>query len=446
MTACSDTSELTNIALELFHQGIAAADPKTSVKRHLTLSKDTLTADGKHYPLKNFEHIYVVGAGKAAAPMASALEELLSERITGGAVVVKYHHTAPLNNIQLIEAGHPLPDENSLTGAKTILEILSKCTHRDLVLCVISGGASSLLTLPVPTVSLQDVQQLTQQLLASGADIHEINTLRKHLSLVKGGQLARAAYPATMLCLILSDVIGDDLSTIASGPTVPDPTTYQDCENIIRKYKLQLSPSIKKHLSAGLRGEASETPNPGDHLFNKVCNIIVGNNYQAIEAMAQRARELSFNTLILSTQIDGDTREAARFHTAILKEVLKSGNPVPAPACILSGGETTVRLTGTGLGGRNQEFALYTATLIEDMKNVVVLSGGSDGTDGPTDAAGAMATGSTLQRARELGMDVKEYLASNDSYHFFKAIGGLIKTGPTNTNVMDLRIMLIGGR
>jgi hydroxypyruvate reductase len=439
-------SRLEKAALEIFQHGLAAADPKTSIKRHVSLRDNILSVNRKPYSLENFEHVYVVGFGKAAASMASALEDILEDWLTDGLVVVKYQHTAPLRKIKLIEAGHPVPDERSLYAARSVLDFLARCTDRDLVLCVISGGASALLTHPVPSVNLEDLRELTEQLLASGADIYEINTLRKHLSMVKGGQLARAAHPATVISLILSDVIGDDISTIASGPTAPDPTSFADCAAIIQKYHLNPPPSIREYIVAGLRGEAPETPKPGDAIFEKIDNIIVGNNYQAIKAAAERARELGFNTLILSTQIEGDTREAAGFHVAILKEVLHSGNPVAPPACILSGGETTVKLKGDGLGGRNQEFTLYAAKLIEGMEDVAVLSCGSDGSDGPTDAAGAIATGNTVREGEELGVKVDEYLENNDSYNFFKAIGGLVKTGPTNTNVMDLRILLAGGK
>lgn len=429
-------------AISIFKKALLASDPAQAVLRHVRLDGSVLMAGRKRYRLDQVRKVHVIGAGKASATMAQAVERLLGKRIAAGGVVsVKYGHAARLKRVEVNECGHPLPDESGLRGAKRIADIAASAEENDLVICLISGGASALLPLPVPSVSLEDKQQLTQSLLDCGANIHEMNCLRKHLSLVKGGQLARLAWPARVLTLILSDVIGDDLDTIGSGPTVPDRSTFKDAGQILTKYGLwdKAPRSVVEHLRAAHR----ETPKPSDPVFARVQNLIVGSNRLAVDAASEHARELGYRPLLLSTFIQGETRDVARMHAAIVKEVLTSGQPVRRPACLISGGETTVSIRGTGLGGRNQEFALAAAIEIEGLKDVAMLSGGTDGTDGPTDAAGAIADGATVGRARKLGLDASEYLANNDSYHFFDAIGGLIKIGPTRTNVMDIRLALI---
>jgi len=311
-------------------------------------------------------------------------------------------------------------------------EIAAEAGPRDLLIGVISGGASALTPAPVPPMTLSQKQEMTKKLLASGATIHEINTVRKHLSSFKGGQLARRAYPAKTIALILSDVIGDDLDVIGSGPTVGDRSTVADARAVLAKYKIAQT------------AEFHETPKPDDPAFERVQNIIVGSNEQAIDAAARQARALGYRTMVLSTMIEGETREVAGVHAAIAKEILATGRPLRPPACVLSGGETTVTIRGSGLGGRNQEFVLAAAIALEGSGPVTVLSAGTDGTDGPTDAAGAIADSSTVGRARAFGMDAAQFLANNDSYHFFERIEGLIKTGPTGTNVMDIRGVLVG--
>ncbi len=295
--------------------------------------------------------------------------------------------------------------------------------------------------LPAPPVTLKQKQQTTQLLLDCGADIHEMNCIRKHISRVKGGQLARLAYPATVLTLILSDVIGDDLDVIGSGPTVPDRSTFADARAILVKYGIQnkVPPEVRARLNAN----EPETPKPGDKIFKRVQNLIVGSNRLAVDAAAAEARALGYRTMVLSTFIEGETRDVARVHAAIAKEMRAAGNPLKPPACVISGGETTVTIRGKGLGGRNQEFTLAAAIDIAGLKNVAILSAGTDGIDGPTDAAGAFADGATVAQAKAAGMDASEFLANNDSYHFFERLGNLIKTGPTGTNVADIRIMLV---
>jgi glycerate 2-kinase len=313
-----------------------------------------------------------------------------------------------------------------------------------MVICLISGGGSALLPLPAEGLSLQDKQDTTKVLLACGATIHEINSVRKHISMVKGGGLVRAAYPATLISLILSDVVGDDLDVIASGPTVPDSSSFQNCMTIFDKYGIRekVPETVLNHIRKGIEGEVPETPKPADPVFTRTQGVIVGSNLACMEAAEKKAHSLGYHTLMLSTMIEGETREVACVHAGIAKEVLKSGHPLSPPACVLSGGETTVTITGRGLGGRNQEFVLAAAMGLSGWERIVVLSAGTDGTDGPTDAAGAVADSQTIQRAEALGLNPVDFLFNNDAYHFFEKLEDLVKTGPTNTNVMDLRIML----
>jgi glycerate 2-kinase len=430
-------ASLSRDALRIFHAALKAADPAQAVVRHVKLAGNVLTAGRKRYRVDGFRKIYVIGAGKASAEMAQAVERMLGKRISGGLINIKYGHAAHLRRIELNECGHPLPDRNGELGAERIAEIARQAGPEDLMVCLISGGASALLPLPVPPVTLEEKQETTRLLLHCGANIHELNCVRKHISAVKGGQLAQLAWPATTLALILSDVIGDDLDVIGSGPTVPDRSTFADARAILDKYGI--AGKVPAAVSERLAGSAPETPKPGDKIFENVQNLIVGSNRLAVDAAAQQARALGYRTLVLSTFIEGETRDVARVHAAIAKEIRASGRPVKPPACVISGGETTVTIRGTGLGGRNQEFALAAAHDIAGLKDVVILSAGTDGTDGPTDAAGAIADGSTIAR----GLDAAAFLANNDSYHFFENIGDLIKTGPTGTNVADVRIMLL---
>lgn len=417
-------------ALQIFRAALAAADPQEAVLRHLKFDGHTLTAGRKKYSLKKFDRIQVLGAGKASASMARAVERLLGRRISGGWINVKDGHTAHLGRIHQQECGHPVPDQRGVEGARRMEEIARHAGPRDLLICVISGGASALTPAPVPPMTLADKQELTKKLLASGATIHEINTVRKHLSSFKGGQLAQLAYPATIIALILSDVIGDDLDVIGSGPTVPDRSTVDDARSVLAKHGI--AQTVDFH----------ETPKPGDPAFDHVQDIIVGSNEQAIAAADRQAKALGYRTMVLSTRIEGETRDVALVHAAIAKEILATGRPLRPPACILSGGETTVTIRGSGKGGRNQEFVLAAAIALDGAGDVTILSAGTDGTDGPTDAAGAIADSSTVSRARPFNAGA--FLANNDSYHFFEKVEGLIKTGPTGTNVMDVRVLLVG--
>ena len=433
-------------AQRIFEVAVEAVEPAAAVRGFLRRDGETLLVDGQPYNLRSFERVTVVGAGKAGAPMAAAVEEILGPRVRGGLINVKYGHTQPLRSVRLQEAGHPVPDESGRDGAQEMLDLVRSLGERDLVICLLSGGGSALLPLPAPGITLGDKQAATRHLLACGADIEEVNTVRKHLSRVKGGQLARAAAPATLVSLILSDVIGDRLDAIASGPTVPDATTYQDALAVVERYRLaeKLPSSLVQHLVSGGRAEITDTPKEGDEAFARTQNVIVGSNLIAIQAAAIEARKSGLNTLILSSFMEGETREIAHAHTAIAREILHSGNPVSPPACVLSGGETTVTLTGNGQGGRNQEFSLAAAIDLAGVEGVTILSAGTDGTDGPTDAAGAFADGTTAHRAKELGLSPLDFLDRSDSYRFFRELGDLLITGPTRTNVMDLRIMLVG--
>lgn len=433
-------------ALAIFRAALRAADPLEAVLRHLRFDGTVLLAGKRRYRLGSFRNIYVIGAGKAGAAMAAAVERILGRRIRGGLVNVKYGHLARLRRIELNECGHPVPDENGVRGAERIAALAERAGEGDLVICLISGGASALLPAPAPPITLEEKQAATRLLLACGASIHEMNAIRKHISRIKGGQLARLAYPATVLALLLSDVIGDNLDVIGSGPTAPDSSTFADARSILEKYGLtaQVPAPVRDRIDMGLRGEVLETPKATDEVFARTQNLIVGSNRLAVDAAAKAARALGFRTLVLSTLIEGETRDVARVHAAIAREILASGRPAKPPACLISGGETTVTLRGQGLGGRNQEFVLAAAIDLDGSPGVVVLSGGTDGTDGPTDAAGAIADGRTVPRAERLGLNAGRYLAENDSYHFFEPLGALLKTGPTNTNVMDVRLLLVG--
>jgi len=442
--------EMQKIAKAIFLKAISAVDPYQRLKTIVHIDRNRLIIEGednseKVFNLNDFDKVFLIGTGKASSSMARAIEEIFEDRITKGLITTKYGHGLPLKYTEIIEAGHPLPDEKGMEGAHMIKDLLKTTGPKDLVLFLISGGGSSLLPIPSNGITLEEKQGLTQLLLNCGADIKEINTIRKHISQIKGGWLARWAFPSTVITFILSDVVGDPLDSIASGPTVADPTTFHDAWEILKKYHLlkEIAPSIHQHLMRGKEGKVEETPKLGDPVFEKVHNLLVASNIIALSAAEKEAKSCGFNTLVLSSSIVGETREAACFHGALVREVFASGHPIPKPACILSGGETTVTIKGEGKGGRNQEFVLSGAFEINGMEKTVLLSGGTDGTDGPTDAAGAIADHTTITRAKEMGLNPMKYLENNDSYHFFKNLGDLLITGPTRTNVMDVRIILI---
>jgi hydroxypyruvate reductase len=440
-------------AQAIFWAGIEAVDAQKAVARHLSMDVDNnvLRVGADIYvPLSQFKRVFIIGAGKAAAPMAAAVEEVISPAfLPEGVVNVKYRHTSPLPRfVSLNECGHPLPDNAGVTGARKIESILAQLTERDLLFVLVSGGASALLPSPADGISLEEKQNTTELLLRAGADIYEMNAVRKHLSTLKGGQLAMRAGRATVLALLLSDVIGDRLDVIGSGLTAPDPSTFSDALKVLEKYDLvrRVPASVMKRLTQGARGEIPETPKKSSSISAAVHNVVVGSNRLAIQSAAHAARALGYQTIILSSTMQGETREVARVHAEILREVVSSGNPVQPPACLLSGGETTVTVRGDGKGGRNQEFALAAAIAVAGLPNAVILAAGTDGTDGPTDAAGAMIDGTTLARATAMGLSPIDHLNRNDSYAILDALGELFKTGLTGTNVMDLNIMLAGGK
>lgn len=445
MRTASPEAELKEHAVQIFREALRAVEPRAAVRRYLRLDGERLIVGGRAVELPPGGRVIVVGAGKASAAMAQAVEEILGDRIARGVVSVKAGHAVPVRRIQVREAAHPVPDEAGRRAAEEILAAAEEAGPEDLVVVLLSGGGSALMPLPAPGVSLQEKQEATRVLLACGASIHEINAVRKHLSRIKGGRLAEAAAPARVVSLILSDVIGDDLDTIASGPTVPDPTTFRDCLDIVRKYRLeqQLPAAVLRRLREGAAGAIPETPKPDHPAFRRVLNVVVGSNAAAVAAAEQAARKLRYRTLVLSTLVEGEARELGRFYAALLKEIRKSGRPASPPACLLAGGEPTVTLRGTGKGGRNQELALAAAIAMADWKGVGLLSAGTDGTDGPTDAAGAWADGTTASRAAAAGLEPIRHLENNDAYPFFQALGDLLITGPTLTNVMDLHVLLV---
>lgn len=424
----------------IFRAGVRAVRPRRLLGGSVRVSGRTLSICGDEYPLGDAGRLYVTGAGKASAAMAGVLEELLGEHIAEGVIAVKYGHELPLKKIRQIAASHPVPDEKSLEASSAILSLAEKAGPEDLVICLFSGGASSLMADCPPGISLGDLRSTFDLLLRSGAEIGEMNIVRKHLSAVKGGQLARTARPARLVSLIISDVIGDDPGTIASGSTAPDASTFGEALEIMEKYGLVLrAPApVIAHLLRGLGGGIPETPKAGDPLFEGVRNHVIGNNGLALAAAARQAEALGYHAQVLTAAAEGPAEDLAR---RLVESALEYTGA--APACLLMGGESTVRVSGEGKGGRNQHLALAAALLLEGRPDITVLSAGTDGTDGPTDMAGAVTGFATLETARRKGLRPEAFLEACDSYHFFEKTGGHIRTGPTQTNVMDLMLVLV---
>jgi glycerate 2-kinase len=442
---CEETREQREKALPILSAALEAADPAAAVKRHMVLEGSELLFGERTYNLDKYRRIYVIGGGKAGGSMAQAAEQVLGDRLTAGTINTKYGYLADTRIVRVCEAGHPIPDAAGMAGARQMVELASAASEGDLVICLISGGGSALMTLPVEGVGLKDMEALTSSLLRCGATINEINTIRKHLSQIKGGNLSRVAYPADVVSLILSDVVGSPLDVIASGPTVPDPTSFADAYEIVQRYDLEqdLPAPIIEHLRHGRDGAVPETPKEGDPLFSKTYNLIIASNEIAAQAAIEQARDAGFHTMLLSTFVEGEAREVAHVFCGIAKEIIHSGRPLPRPACIVAGGETTVTIRGQGKGGRNQELALSAAIQLDGLEKTMIVALATDGTDGPTDAAGAIADGSTLRRARAKKLLARDYLANNDSYHFFEQLDDLLITGPTNTNVNDLTFVFV---
>lgn len=434
------------LAINALNSALEAADPKFIIHSQIKLKDNTLKIGNLSFNLDKFENIFVVGGGKASGCMAEALEELLDERIKEGIINVPYAcPPCQTRKIKFQHASHPIPDISGVKGASQMLDLVSQAEKNDLIICLLSGGGSSLMPQPCSGVSLQDKRKVTDALLKSGATINEINTVRKHISGFKGGWLAKRAYPATVVNLILSDVVGDPLDSIASGPTVPDPTTFGDAIEILKIYGLwaKVPSSVKKVLLNGQKGLISETPKPGDKVFTKVHNIVVGNNRTASLAAYSNFKKAGLNALLLSSCLEGQAKDVGTMFASIVKEIVTSGNPVPKPAGIVVGGETTVTVVGKGKGGRNQEIVLGAALKIGNADGVIVASISTDGVDGPTDAAGAIADGKTMLRSKELGLNPRRFLEENDSYSFFSRLGDLIFVGPTGTNVNDVSVIVV---
>lgn len=429
----------------ILRAAVTAADPQEAVRRSMVRQGNLLWVGKKRYDLETVRHIHIIGAGKAAVPMASAAEEVLEGKISGGLIVTPHGQTGSLKRIRVLSAGHPIPDRKGLSAAEECLRQAGAAGKDDLVLVLLSGGASALLPAPVHGITLKNKQRVTELLLKSGAGISEINAVRKHLSRIKGGRLSAHIYPASSLTLILSDVLGNDLSAIASGPTAPDPSLFSDAIAILKQYHLlsRLPAAVRGHLSKGLRGRYPETPKPGDPIFDTAQHVIVCDNRRAVEAAMAQAQALGFQAAVLTTSLQGEAREVARVFGAMAHEIHRFDRPLSRPACVLAGGELTVTVKGRGRGGRAQEFALSAALDVAGLPKTTVIGFGTDGLDGPTEAAGAVADGTTVERALKAGLDPVKALANHDSYPFFKSLGDLILTGPTGTNVNDLYLLLM---
>lgn len=433
------------IALESLEYAINAADPKKLIKSKIQLENSTLNAGQQTFDLKRFLNVYVVGGGKAAGSMAEAIEDILGDRITDSAVTVPYGDRHKTRIIKLHEASHPVPDEAGVKRTKYMIELAEHARKDDLVICLISGGGSSLMPLPRDNVTLEDMQRLNCALLESGARISEINIVRKHISAFKGGWLAKKAYPATLLNLVLSDVVGDRLEFIASGPTVPDSSTFDEARIVLEKYGLRKNTpaEVRKILLDGEKSLIAETPKKGDVAFEKVNTVILGNNRTAASAAYQYLKSKGLNAFLLTSTLEGEARHVGTVLASIANEIIDSGNPVAGPAAVVVGGETTVTVAGKGRGGRNQELALSAAFKLSNADGVVIASISTDGVDGPTTAAGAIVDRDTLPKAERLGFDGSRFLAENDSGSFFSRIGDLIITGPTRTNVSDISVIVL---
>lgn len=422
---------------------LCAVDPVHALRHQVRFRNSILSVGPHQYDLRRVRRVVVVGAGKAAAPMAREMERLLGRRLTAGFVVTKYGHRVPTRRIEVLEAGHPVPDAAGAGGAARVLAIARSLSSRDLLIVLVSGGASALLPAPAEGLSLIDKQETTQLLLKSGATIQEVNAVRKHLSALKGGQLA-VATKARVVSVILSDVLGDDLASIGSGLTAPDPTTFVMARAILKRYRLweKLPQSVRRHVARGCRGQVRETPKSNAAVFRQVHNVIIGNNQAAVDTAARTIWKSGLTPFILTTTLTGEARDAARAFGALAKQIVRRGRPAARPCCLLAGGELTVRVRGNGVGGRAQEFALAAAKEIAGLKDVWIVGIGTDGTDGPTDAAGAVVDGTTWETAIARKLNPQRALAHHDAHPLLQRMGLLIHTGPTGTNVNDLYLLL----
>jgi glycerate 2-kinase len=442
----ADLVGLRRSARGILDAAIAAGDAGRLTRWALRREGSHLYVGGRTIDLDRIRRIVVVGAGKASGSMAQAVEAVLDGIAIEGLVAVKELREPGPRRVRVVEAGHPILDARGEAAAAEILRLARDAGPDSLVLCLISGGGSALTPAPVPGVTLAEKQATTRLLLECGATINELNAVRKHLSRLKGGQLARAAHPAPVVSLLLSDVIGDPLDVIASGPTAPDPTTFGDALAVLDRFGLRarLPSAVRAHLEGGTRGVAEETPKPGDPALAGVTNVVIGNNGLVVDAAVAEARRVGLTPCLLTRSLQGEAREVARVFASLLDETARGGLIQGRPACLIAGGETTVTIRGRGTGGRCQEFALALVPELASMRDVVVLAAGTDGSDGPTDAAGAVVDTTTLERARGKGMDARRALAENDSHPFFAALGDLVMTGPTGSNLMDLYVGVVG--
>ena len=437
-------------AKTIFKAAISAGNPEKCVNENLKIKRNKLLVTGskKYIDLSLIKSVIVVGAGKATANMAKAIENIfLNVNLPlSGIISVKYGYSTPLERIRIIEAGHPFPDNEGKKAAEMIVKLLKNAGKDDLVISLISGGGSALLPSPSKGISMRDKIKTTELLLQCGADIEEINVIRKHISQIKGGRLAQYAFPAKVINFLLSDVLGDRMDIIASGPFVPDTSTFEQAQEILKKYNIdnKIPESVMKYIEEGSTGRKEETPKKDNPVFQQVITRIIGSNKNILYTAKASSERLGFSTLLLSSVIKGEARELGTFLASIAIEIKKNKHPIPPPACIIAGGETTVKVKGTGIGGRNQECALSAAKSISEIENILVFCAGTDGTDGPTDAAGAYCTGKTVKTGIQTGLDIDTFLAQNDSYNYFKKTDGLIITGPTKTNLMDIYMVLVG--
>ena len=433
--------------LGLVEDAIQFSNPKEFIRENALVLENRLSIFNFAFNLDNYKNIYLIAFGKASGPGAEELLRVLKKAVTKGIVVTSHTENLSLpKNIEIIKAGHPLPNKNSLLAAEKIFKLLESVTEQDLVIFLISGGGSSLVEYPISPITLDDLIELTTLLLKSGADINEINCVRKHVSLVKGGKLAKKAHPATIVSLIISDVVGDRLDVIASGPTVPDPSTFLDAYKILKKYNLwnEVPESVRFVITQGMKGIIEETPKEKDSYFKKVFNFLIGSNRYVLERIHNKAISNNLNSLVLTCMMRGEAREIAKFVASIAKEIVETEHPVPKPALLIMGGETTVSVKGSGRGGRNQEFALSAAIEIDGYSDIIIASFDTDGIDGLSPAAGAIVSGETVGKARKNGLSPESYLENNDSFTFFNNLKGhLIITGPTGTNINDVVLVLV---